>query len=277
MASDYGEHLDAASLRLLAETTGFASPGDSSPAFKSRPNDIRLALASPAAARLLDLAQPRATVQQHLLQLAIAVHQTAEDICQAGWIATDESIIDLKLVSFSGQTRHHHFVVGLLASYLPATAPADLPELTSAPQPCGATRLNSLIELCSEAEVTERAGALRLLGDEALFAAGMFPAIAHEIPVTRSMLNSLKDVLPKAVVLLLDDLEPQLRSLLDVYLMFGPVWYRMAAQNLLINESRGTLDAIATDFATARRFIVQVSQGPLASIKNDLYPAAVSD
>lgn len=272
MASDYGEHLDAASLRLLAETTGFASPEDASRVFKSRPNDIRLALASPAAARLLDLSQPSATVQQHLLQLAIAVHQTAEDICQAGWIATDESIIDLNLVSFSGQTGHQHFVVGLLASYLRAPAPVDLPDLEPGPHGCNEERLRWLLELCAEAGATERAGALRLLGDEALFTAGMFPATAHRIPATAELLRSLESVLPKAVVLLMADLKPQLHSLLDIYLMFGPIWYRMAAQNLLMNRSRGTLDAIATDFVTARRFIVQVAQGPLASIKHDLYP-----
>lgn len=272
MGSDYGEHLDAASLRLLAETTGFAVPGDTTPAFNSRPNDIKLALASPAAARLLDISQPQATVQQHLLQLAIAVHQTAEDICQAGWIATDESIIDLELISFSGQTEHQHFVVGLLASYLRASVPVDLAHLEPTPHTCDEQRLEQLIALCNEAGPTERAGALRLLGDEALFTAGMFPAAAHQIRVTPDLLRSLEAVLPKAVVMLMGDLKTQLHSVLDVYLMFGPIWYRMATQNLLLNRSRGTLDSIATDFVTARRFIVQVAQGPLAAIKHDLYP-----
>ena len=106
MANDYREHLDAASLQLLAETTGYAKPGDGRPAFQSRPADIRVALASPAAARLLDLTVRPNPVQHRLLQLAVAVHQTAEDICQAGWIATDESAIDLNLVTFSGQSRH---------------------------------------------------------------------------------------------------------------------------------------------------------------------------
>ena len=57
--------------------------------------------------------------------------------------------------------------------------------------------------------------------------------------------------------------------------MFGPVWYRMAAQNLLFGNSRESLNNIATDFITARRFIVQVSQGPLMNIKHDLYPKIV--
>ncbi|MDG1086674.1 MAG: hypothetical protein P8P20_02960, partial [Acidimicrobiales bacterium] len=123
MASDYREHLDAASLRLLAETTGFASTDDVNPTFPSRPHDIKVALASPKAARLLDVRDRNNPVQHRLLQLAVAVHQTAEDICQAGWIATDETVIDLDLLSFSGQSQHQQFVVGLLASYLHSPAP----------------------------------------------------------------------------------------------------------------------------------------------------------
>ena len=100
----------------------------------------------------------------------------------------------------------------------------------------------------------------------------MFPGLAHQAPVDLALLNTLKSVLPKAVVTLMKELEPQLRTLLDVYLMFGPVWYRMAAQNLLYSGVRESLNSIAGDFVTARRFIVQVSQGPLANIKHDLYP-----
>ncbi len=275
MASDYREHLDAASLRLLAETTGFASSGDADQAFASRPHDIRVALGSPEAARLLDLRHRNNPVQHRLLQLAIAVHQTAEDICQAGWIATDESVIDLNLLSFSGQSQHQQFVVGLLASYLNSPAPVEFADIGPTATACNTARLYSLIELCVTASDTERAGALRLLGDEALFTAGMFPAIAHNSPVDLAMLNSLKSVLPRAVVSLMNELQPQLRSLLDVYLMFGPVWYRMAAQNLLFSSARESLNSIATDFITARRFIVQVSQGPLAHIKHDLYPEII--
>jgi hypothetical protein len=73
----------------------------------------------------------------------------------------------------------------------------------------------------------------------------------------------------------MDELEPQLRTLLDVYLMFGPVWYRMAAQNLLFSGARELLNSIAADFITARRFIVQVSQGPMVNIKHELYPEIV--
>lgn len=275
MASDYREHLDAASLRLLAETTGFAANGDPKREFASRPHDIRVALGSPEAARLLDLRHRKDPVQHRLLQLAVAVHQTAEDICQAGWIATDESIIDLNLLSFSGQSQHQQFVVGLLASYLSAPAPAEFADVAPPATACNTTRLYSLIDLCVTASDTERAGALRLLGDEALFTAGMFPLIAHNSPVDLAMLNSLKSVLPRAVVSLMNELEPQLRTLLDVYLMFGPVWYRMAAQNLLFSSARESLNSIATDFITARRFIVQVSQGPLVKIKHDLYPEIV--
>ncbi len=275
MASDYREHLDAASLRLLAETTGFTAPDDPTQAFQSRPHDIKVALGSPEAARLLDLRNRQNPVQHRLLQLAVAVHQTAQDICQAGWVATDESVIDLNLLSFSGQTQHQQFVVGLLASYLQSPAPVELEHLAPNTSACNTARLYSLIDLTVTASDTERAGALRLLGDEALFTAGMFPAIAHNSPVDLAMLNTLKSVLPKAVVTLMNELEPQLRTLLDVYLMFGPVWYRMAAQNLLYSRERESLNSIATDFITARRFIVQVSQGPLAHIKHTLYPEIV--
>lgn len=272
MANDYREHLDAASLQLLAETTGYAKPGDGRPAFQSRPADIRVALASPAAARLLDLTVRPNPVQHRLLQLAVAVHQTAEDICQAGWIATDESAIDLNLVTFSGQSRHQQFIVGLLAAYLQSPSPAEFAETHVPDQVCGTSSLYALIDLCMSASDTERAGALRLLGDEALFAASLFPSIAHRCPVDQAMLDALKLVLPRAVVSLLDELEPELQTLLDVYLEFGPVWYRMAAQNLLVSGVRESLSDFASEFGTARRFLVQVSQGPLAPIKRDLYP-----
>jgi len=275
VASDYGEHLDAASLRLLAETTGFASIGDSAPAFQSRPHDIKVALASPAAARLLDLRHRPNPVQHRLLQLAVAVHQTAHDICQAGWIATDESMIDLGLLSFSGQSQHQQFVVGLLASYLNSPAPAEIGELTPPQSASNRESFESLVDLCNSATDTERAGALRLLGDEALFTSGMFPAVAHACPVDDQLIDSLKSVLPRVVVSLIDELRPQLQTLLDVYLMFGPVWYRMAAQNLLFSGARESLNDIAGDFLSARRFIVQVAQGPLASIRQDLYPEIV--
>lgn len=271
MASDYREHLDAASLRLLAETTGFSSEDDNNPAFHSRPHDIKVALGSPRAAQLLDLGDP-GLGQHRLLQLAVAVHRTAENICQAGWIATDESVIDLSLVSFSGQTENQRFTVGLLASYLRSPIPPEYEDVLPTATACDIPRLYSLIDLCATASDTERAGALRLLGDEALFTAGMFPAVAHRCPVDLAMLNTLKSVLPRAVVTLMDELEPQLRTLLDIYLMFGPIWYRMAAQNLLFNAVREPLSNMATDFATARRFIVQVSQGPLAQILHNLYP-----
>lgn len=272
MARDYREHLDADSLRLLAETTGFAATAGETSVFQSRPHDIRVALASPAAVTLLDLTERSNQVQHRLLQLAVAVHQTAGEICQSGWSASDETVIDLTLLSFSGQSQHQRFVVGLLASYLNAPVPAELADLMPAPTACNKARMYSLIDLCVTASDTERAGALRLLGDEALFTGSMFPAIAHQTPVDLAMLNTLKSVLPKAVVALMNELEPQLRSLLDVYLMFGPVWYRMAAQNLLFSGERESLNSIATDFPTARRFIVRVAQGPLANIKHDLYP-----
>jgi len=272
VASDYREHLDAASLRLLAETTGFVGSDGATSAFHSRPHDIKVALASPEAVRLLDLTERSNPGQHRLLQLAVAVHQTAGEICAAGWSASDQAVIDLNLLSFSGQSQHQEFVVGLLASYLAAPAPLELVDLAPTVTRCDRARLDSLLHLFATASDTERAGALRLLGDEALFTAGMFPAIAHNITVDLALLDSLKSVLPKAVVALMNELEPQLKTLLDVYLLFGPVWYRMAAQNLLVSGVRESLSGIATDFATARRFIVQVSQGPIANIKHDLYP-----
>lgn len=230
-----------------------------------------MALGSPAAARLLDIQLATNPQQHRLLQLAVAVHQTAEDICQAGWIATDESVIDLNLVSFSGQSGHQQFVVGLLASYLQAPAPAEV-DMPTPTQACTIDRMHSLIGLCNSASPSERAGALRLLGDEALFAASMFPAVAHRQQISPQDLEQLKTVLPKAVVALMQDLETQLVTLLDVYLTFGPVWYRMAAQALPMARVRDALGAIATDFVTARRFLVRVAQGPLLAIKPGLYP-----
>jgi len=276
VASDYREHLDAASLQLLAETTGFASKDNERQVFASRPHDIRVALGSPEAARLLDLRHRNNPGKHRLLQIAVAVHQTAEDICQAGWSASNESAVDLRLLSFSGQSLNQQFIVGLLTSYLSSPAPAEFAEELTAPvSACNAERFHSLIDLCGSASATERAGALRLLGDEALFTAGMFPAVAHETGVDADMMESLTSVLPKAVLALIDELEPQLRSLLDVYLMFGPVWYRMAAQNLLFSKTRESLDSVATDFVSARRFIVQVSQGSLANIKHSLFPEII--
>lgn len=272
MESDYREQLDAASLRLLAETTGFGTLDDSS-SFQSRPHDIKVALGSPQAARLLDLRRRNDPVQHHLLQLAVAVHQTANDICQAGWVATDESVIDLSLLSFSGQTEHHRFVVGLLASYLQPPVPPELDGLTTDSTACTTDRLRSLIDLAATASPAERPGALRLLGDEALFTAGVFPGVGHRAAVDADLLDALCSALPKAVVALMDELRPQLRNLLDVYLMFGPVWYRMAAQNIQYSTVRSSLSSVAAEFPAARRFIVQVAQGPLANIKHDLYPA----
>jgi hypothetical protein len=241
---------------------------------RSRPHDIRFALGSPQAVRLLDVSR-RPTVQHRLLQLAIAVHRTADEICQAGWTATDDSVIDLELLSYSGQTENQQFVVGLLASYLHTAAPAGL-EFDQLPAtPCSRERLVSLIELCSSVSPTERAGALRLLGDEALFTSSMFPAIAHRCRVDSELLEALRHVLPRAVLSVLDDLVPELNTLLDVHLMFGPVWYRMAARNLLYNGERETLNNIAGDFVTARRFIVRVAQGPMAALKDHLYPEIV--
>jgi len=272
VAIDYSEHLDADSLRLLAETTGYMSSAQAAQPFQSQPHDIRVALASPRAASLLDLTEPQNPLQHRLLQLAVGVHQTAEDICQAGWIATDQSVIDLNLVSFSGQSRHQQFLVGLLASYLESPAPAGFDDVANATRPCSLPRLHELIDLCATANVTERAGVLRLLGDEALFTSGLFPAVAHDQRVDPTLVSSLDSVLPRAVTSLMDDLKPQLKTLLDVYLMFGPIWYRMASQDLLFSAGREPLSDIATDFAIARRFMVQVSQGPLEQLKYELYP-----
>lgn len=273
MASDYREHLDEAALGLLAETTGFASRSDAPHFFRSRPHDISVALGSPEAASLLAPHDQHGSGDQNqLLQLAIAVHRTAEEICQAGWTASEYSHVDMGLLKFSGQTDHQRFVVGLLASFLSAPPPVEAPVESAVAHPGTVERLLALVDLCSKVGETERAGALRLLGDEALFSAGIFPEISHRHVVGDELIESLHSVLPRAVVLVLDDLRPELVTLLDIHLMFGPVWYRMGAQDLVHTGGREALNNIATDFSSARRFLVRIAQGPLAQLRLGLYP-----
>lgn len=272
MSADYLEQLDPASLGLLAETTGMASRVDAGQFFSERPNGIRLALSAPEALDILTAPAPIEGANQHrLLQIAIAVHHTAQDICFSGWTARDESPIDLPLLRFAGQGPHQFFMVDLLSSYLPADW--SLPEFFDSPQAAAGSvsRLRELIELCGEVAETERAGALRLLGDEALFTASMCPAAAAAAPITPELLVELESVLPKAVLGLLDELRPSINSLLDVYLTFGPVWYRMASQNLLHRTMRESLSDIAREFSSARRFLVRVAQGPLSQLRENLF------
>lgn len=272
MSADYLDQLDPASLGLLAETTGMASRVDAGRFFSERPNGIRVALGAPEAVALLTAETPVEGAAQHrLLQIAIAVHHTAQEICSSGWTARDESPVDLPLLRFAGQGPYQAFMIDLLSSYLPADW--SLPEFFETPaSPAGSIpRLYELIDLCGAVAETERAGALRLLGDEALFTVSMYPAAAAASPITPELLAELEAVLPKAVRSLLEDLRPSINSLLDVYLTFGPVWYRMASQNLLHRTMRESLSDMAREFSSARRFLVRVAQGPLASLRQDLF------
>lgn len=269
------ELLDPDSLGILAEATGVASRDDAGRFFAERPNGIRLALGSPEAAALLGPTLRDRTPRHRLLTTAIAVHRTAEEICSAGWTARDESPVDLPLLRFAGQGPYQSFMVELITSNLPSDL--AIPGLeTTVTQPGGPERLDELLELCMASDEIERAGAIRLLGDEALFTAGMLPAGAAATSLTDDTIRRLEQVLPRAVRSLLDELTPTLHTQLEAYLQFGPIWYRMAAQNLLHRSMRVMLGDMSQEFATARRFLVRVSQGPLAPLCNELFSPATS-
>ena len=279
MSSDYLELLDPDALGILAETTGMASRADASRFFAERPNGIRVALGSEEAARLLSRGPIGLDLSHRRLMIAISVHRVAEQICSAGWTARDDSPVDLPLLRFAGQGPFQTFMVDLLTTNLPADMSfAGLDGFDTVQPVAGSPeRLTELLTLCAEVAETERAGALRLLGDEALFVAGIDPARAASIPLTAETIEALEVVLPKAVRGVLAELRPSMNTQLDAYLEFGPIWYRMASQNLLHRTMRETLSDMAREFTTARRFLVRVAQGPLAPLRDDLFALAGAD
>ncbi|MEM7094100.1 MAG: hypothetical protein AAF567_13930 [Actinomycetota bacterium] len=270
MSPDYLELLDPEALGILAETTGVAQRADAGRVFAERPNEIRVALASAEALALLNDPTPDHGRSRRLLQTAIAVHRTAEEICTAGWTARSEAPVDMALLRFAGQFPFQTFMVDLIAGHLPADfgIPGFEVEVTRAGTP---ERLNELLDLCDAVDEVERGGALRLLGDEALFTVSLFPGRAAATPVTPEMLVRVEAVLPKAVRSVLEELTPQIQSQLDLYLHFGPIWYRMASQNLLHRSMRSTLSDLAREFSVARRFLVRVAQGPLAPLRERIF------
>ncbi len=273
MSSDYLELLDPDALGILAETTGMASRADASRFFAERPNGIRIALGSAEAAGLLSNGAVGMDQSHRRLMIAIAVHRVAEQICLAGWTAGDKSPVDLPLLRFAGQGPFQTFMVDLLATHLPADVSFAGLDGFDAEQHAPGTpeRLHAMLELCAEVAETERAGALRLLGDEALFVAGLDPARAASAPLTSQSIEALELVLPRAVRGVLSELRPSMNTQLDAYLEFGPIWYRMASQNLLHRTMRETLSDMAREFTTARRFLVRVAQGPLAPLRDQLF------
>ena len=232
-----------------------------------------MALMSPKAADLLHPLRAYSEVSHHrMLHIAIAVHRTAEEICKSGWTAGDSSPIDLPLLRFCGQRPFQRFMVDLLGSFLPPQWSIDLE--MSPTRPGTVERLTELLDLCGKVTELERAGALRLLADEALFASSFCPQTAQDERVSPELLERVEAVLPRAVRGLLDELSGDLNSLLDLYLTFGPVWYRMASQNLLHRGVRESLSDMATEFPTARRFLVRIAQGPLADLRHELFSLA---
>lgn len=294
MTRVYLSRLDSDSLDLLAETTGLAPREHGSSFFADRPYDITVALRSPEARNLLGAetddspVATRATTGHRRLQIAIAINRCAEEICAAGLSAQDSSPIDIDLIRFSAAGATHEFMIDLLASYLVAPADSSVrvnPCAPSGPASEGALgdlrlprsapgslyRLHGLLDLCEQVEVTERGGVLRLLADEALFTLAIAPDRAVHEPIDQATLVRLQAVLPRAVGSLLGELAPEIPSLLRLYLVLGPIWYRMASLNLLHRPMRGPLGDMARDFSLARRFLVRVSQGPLAPLRDELF------
>jgi hypothetical protein len=259
------ERLDGDALRLLAEVTGVSAGDQAFDFFSASPQALRLALAAPESESLM---HPGHDLNE--LEIAIAVHRCAATICSAAWTMNDSTPVDLDLIGFAGQGVLLRSMVDLLAAALRSSwgpswdaAPIDPPVSTGAARPGSLERLEELVTLCSSVGEIERGGALRLLADEALLSVGALSGRASKVPVTEDIWEQLEAVTPRAIRTMRPTLQP-FNSLLDVHLLMGPVWFRMASQNLLFLELRPLLSALAAHFDTARRFLVQVVQGPLA-------------
>jgi len=259
------ERLDAATLRLLAAATGVTSEENAYDFFTDNRQALRLALAAPEAEVLA-----QSTDGLDELEIAVAVHRCAANICSAAWTMNDSTPVDLDLIGFAGEGVLLRSMVDLLAGALRPPwnaaeiadlAPLGLRELA----PAGSLlRLEQLVAVCDQADDFERSGALRLLADEALFSVGVLSGPTSGVRLTNDVTwQIISTVTPRAIKTMRSTLPP-VQSLLDLYLLLGPVWYRMASQNLLFIELRPLLSSLAAHFDTARRFLVQVSQGPLA-------------
>lgn len=274
--TDYREYLDAGALALLAEATGRATRSEAQAFFAQRPWEVAAALASLEAEDLLALPSrsaretPDRTGLTPTLEIAIAVHRTAEELCRAGWTAGENHAVDLELVGFCGQQWAQRFAVEVLTSM---TRPgASLPGLDVATPaaPAGSVdRLVELFELTESSGETERCGALRLLGDEALYTCSVWPGAAAAQALGPAERTALRHALPRALATVVDELSTP--TLLEAHLLLGPIWYRMAASSMLLPSRRSEFGMMARDFSVARRFLVQVAQGRLASARASLF------
>lgn len=277
MVTSYLEHLDDNALELLAETTGIVGRGHARSFFRSRPHDIHLALTSPEASSLLGCDGAEIDRATNMLRIAVSVHRTAEAICHEGWSASVQRPIDLPLLRMAGQIESQQFLVGVLASFLEEEDRSLTADFSATPTPVTLERLFWLVGLAEQVSPLERAGALRLLGDEALFGASVFTDLGANQKVGPGVVAKLAPVLPRAVTRILPQLETQLWSLLDIHLMFGPIWYRLASKELLYPHERSVLGHVAGDFAAMRKFAVTVTQGPLANIRDLVFNSVLSD
>lgn len=266
MVGDYREHLDEAAVRRLAEAVGERpiTQGRSLTAF-----DLGSALASPQAGAILS--DPNAIGDLPRLQLAIAVHQSANNLATSGWTTRDPELIELSLLSFVGQRKNQRIIFDLLTSML---ASSD-PRLGSDPQiiepKTVLERFESAIAKINICDPITRPGALRFLADEALFISSLFARAAHNTPADQSVLDMCESVLPSSAALLLPDISKDLISLLDIYLVFGAIWYRAASAGLVFPNEREHLSSLASDFSTARKFLVRVNQDVLTHLDSDMY------
>lgn len=268
MVGDYSEHLDETALRHLAKATGQHShtTGRSLTAF-----DLSTALASPEAADIL--AERHSTDYLSRLQLAIAIHQTSDRLAKQGWTTRDPALIELPLLTFSGQTSNQRTMFDLLTSMLDQDDPRiDLASRTKPrPKQTVLQRFSEAVERVNKCDPISRAGALRFLGDEALFISSFFPRAALECRVDDSIIEMCESVLPNSAATLVSDISAELVTLLDIYLVFGSLWYRAAAAGLVFPFQRESLSSLAKDFPTARKFLVRVHQDTLSGLSSELF------
>lgn len=267
MVGDYREHLNEAAVRRLAEAVGERASlqGRSLTAF-----DLGSALASPQAAAIL--ADRTANQDLPRLQLAIAVHLCANELATSGWTTRDPALIELSLLSFVGQRKNQRTMFDLLASMLPSSDPRQTGDTAETETQTVLQRFESAVEKVNTSDPIARAGALRCLADESLFISSFFARSALNTPADKQIIEMCESVLPNSAALLLPDISQDLMSLVDIYLAFGAIWYRAAAAGLVFPHERETLSTMATEFCTARKFLVRINQDVLAHLTSDMYP-----